>query len=72
MTLCVLIKYVIIKYRCNVGCPLSHQHAPIFTDNLITYYTAHLVLVTAAVVYGLCKEWAPEHEEECTPLPPSD
>lgn len=42
------------------------------TDNLIKQYTAHLVLVTASVVYGLYKELAPEHEEECIPLPPFD
>lgn len=34
-------------------------------------YTAHLVLETAAVVYGLYKELAPEHGEECIRHQPS-
>lgn len=50
---------------------LVHSLTGILQFNYLEF-TAHLVLVTASVVSGLYKELAPEHEEECTPLPPSD
>lgn len=57
----------------NARCTLTDQYATIKLYKIQSdANTAHLVLVTASVVYGLYKELAPEHEEECTPLPPSD
>lgn len=47
-------------------------HTFILPTTIISRYTAHLVLVTASVVYELCIELAPEREEECIRLPPSD
>lgn len=62
----------LLNNNTHAPCTLTDQHTAIgLSENSIRCYTAHLVSVTASVVYGLYKELAPEREEEYTPLPPS-